>query len=303
VAAGVSVAAAETREFATLTEVPAGAVLVADGERIGAGCGSGGGDEFGTGIVRADGCLSGSLPGAGAPRLRELATAHGDEDAGLNNVFAANLNLDMIGRLDKSLILQAVGSSSIWPGEIERRNAPVGLPLTLQRDSYLPTDASSFYMRKVPVLAAFTGAHEDYHSPRDTADKINYPGTAKITRLMGLIARSLAQNPEAPDYVEMERPKSQGTRGGLRAYLGTVPDYAQGDIEGVKLSGVAKLGPAQKAGVQGGDIITSLGGNTLKNIYDYTYALGEVKIGEETTITVLRDGETIELKITPGSRD
>jgi len=235
--------------------------------------------------------------------LRELATAHGDEDAGLNNVFAANLNLDMIGRLDKSLILQAVGSSSIWPGEIERRNAPVGLPLTLQRDSYLPTDASSFYMRKVPVLAAFTGAHEDYHSPRDTADKINYPGTAKITRLMGLIARSLAQNPEAPDYVEMERPKSQGTRGGLRAYLGTVPDYAQGDIEGVKLSGVAKLGPAQKAGVQGGDIITSLGGNTLKNIYDYTYALGEVKIGEETTITVLRDGETIELKITPGSRD
>ena len=55
--------------------------------------------------------------------------------------------MDMVGRLDKHLILQGVGSSSIWRGEIERRNAPVGLPITLQDDSYLPTDASSFYLK------------------------------------------------------------------------------------------------------------------------------------------------------------
>ena len=72
--------------------------------------------------------------------------------------IAACLNMDMVGRLDKHLILQGVGSSNFWRGEIERRNVPVGLPLTLQDDSYLPTDASSFYMRGVPILSAFTGA-------------------------------------------------------------------------------------------------------------------------------------------------
>ena len=71
----------------------------------------------------------------------------------------------------------------------------------------------------------------------------------------------------------------------------------------MKLSGVAKLGPAQKAGVQGGDIIVGLGRAEIGDIYDYTYALGDIKIGEETTITVVRDGERLELKITPGSRD
>jgi len=238
-----------------------------------------------------------------ATYLRDIATAKGDADADLADVFSANLNLDMIGRLKEKLVLQAVGSSSIWRGEIERRNAPVGLPLTLQSDSHLPTDASSFYTRGIPVLAAFTGAHEDYHSPRDTSDKVNYEGAERISKLMGLIARSLAISDKEPDYVEMERPKNKSVRGGMRVYLGTVPDYSQGDIEGVKLSGVGKLGPAQKAGVEGGDVIIGLAGNPIKNIYDYTYALGDLKVGEETTIKVLRDGEEIEMKITPGSRE
>ena len=111
--------------------------------------------------------------------------------------IAACLNMDMVGRLEKNLILQGVGSSSIWRGEIERRNTPVGLPITLQDDSYLPTDASSFYLRGVPILSAFTGAHSDYHTPRDTPDKLNYDGAAQVARFMGLVAVGLAEG-EAP---------------------------------------------------------------------------------------------------------
>jgi S1-C subfamily serine protease len=89
----------------------------------------------------------------------------------------------------------------------------------------------------------------------------------------------------------------------MRAYLGTIPDYAQGDIKGVKLSGVSPIGPAGKAGVKGGDIIVKLGGKDVLNIYDYTSLMGELKIGKETTITVLRESKPIEFKITPGSRE
>lgn len=221
----------------------------------------------------------------------------------LNTQLAACLNLDMVGRLKKNLVLQGIGSSSVWAGEIERRNVPVGLPIVTQKDTYLATDATSFYLRGVPILSAFTGAHEDYHSPRDTVDKINFEGTQKISRLMALIARGLITRDEAPDYVKVDPPKNKGSRGGLRAYLGTVPDYAQGDIVGVKLSGVAQKGPAAKAGIKSGDVIVKLGGKDIKNIYDYTYVIGDVKIGEEIEIEVLRDGKRVKMKITPGSRD
>ena len=60
---------------------------------------------------------------------------------------------------------------------------------------------------------------------------------------------------------------------------------------------------AAKAGVKGGDIIIKLGGKDIQNIYDYTYIMGELKIGTETGITVLRDGKPVEMKIMPGSRD
>ena len=222
-------------------------------------------------------------------------------DADAVNVVA-NFNLDMVGRLRDALVVQGVGSSPDWPGLIERRNVPVGLSLTLSDDAYLPTDASEFFKRGVPILSAFTGTHEDYHTPRDTADKINHEGAARIARLFSLLVRSVATADEPPSYQEQERPKDQERRANLRAYLGTIPEYAQGDIKGVKLSGVAKGGPAAEGGLEGGDIIVEVAGKKIENIYDYTFAIEALKIGEEVEIVVLRDGETKRLKVTPGSR-
>ncbi len=227
----------------------------------------------------------------------------GDPNGKLTGMFAACLNMDMIGRFQKMLVLQGVGSSTWWPKEIEKRNVPIGLPITTQTDAYLPTDSTTFYQRGIPTLNAFTGSHEDYHKPSDTADKIDYPNAVKIAKLMGLIARGIATADSNPDFVAMEAPKNQNTRGGLRAYLGTIPDYAQGDTKGVKLSGVSPIGPAGKAGLKGGDVIVKLGSKEVLNIYDYTSLMGELKIGKETTITVLREGKEMELKITPGSRE
>ncbi len=221
----------------------------------------------------------------------------------LEGEVSAYLNMDMIGRLRDHLSLQGVGSSSVWRKEIEQRNVVVGLPITTSDDSYLPTDATSFYLAGVPVLSAFSGSHEDYHSPRDTADKINYEGVEKISKLMALIARSLASSMETPDYLEQERPDDEGATRGLRVYLGTIPDYVEGDIKGVKLSGVTKNGPADKAGVMTGDVIVELAGRAIENIYDYTYAIEALKIGEPTVMVVLREGARLDLTVIPGSRE
>ncbi len=215
---------------------------------------------------------------------------------------SAYLNMDMVGRLDKRLILQGVGSSSIWRSEIERRNALIGLPITVQDDSFIPTDASAFFARGVPILSAFTGAHADYHTPRDTPNKLNYEGAASIAKFIGLVARSVAIRSAPPDYIVQSGPGRDRPRASMRAYLGTVPDYAESDVKGVKLAAVAPDGPAAQAGVQGGDRIVELAGRAVENIYDYTYAIEALKIGQATPIVVLRNGERVSLEIVPASR-
>ena len=215
--------------------------------------------------------------------------------------IAACINMDMVGRLGKNLILQGVGSSSIWRGEIERRNAPVGLPITLQEDAFIPTDAQSFYVRGVPVLSAFTGSHSEYHTPRDTPDTLNYDGAASVARLMGLVTRSIAMRDSPPDYIE-QAAKQGPTRGPMRVYLGTIPDYAE-EVQGVALSGASKNGPAHKAGVRAGDIIVELAGKKIENIYDYTQVISALKIGQNVKLVVLRKGKRVVLNIVPGSRE
>jgi Tol biopolymer transport system component len=238
----------------------------------------------------------------------EVANSHGasGEEASLNQAVAAYLNLDMVGRLREKLVIQGIGSSPGFEGEVQRRNLPVGLPLQLDKaSSRLPTDTSAFVGRQVPILSAFTGAHEDYHTPRDTADKLNYEGSAKIANLMALITRGIL-TAKTPPVFELDEGDSAGKdapRARLTAYLGTIPDYVAGDVKGLKLSGVSKEGPAAAAGVQGGDIIVQLAGRKIEDIYDYTYAIEALKIGEEVTIVVQRGEKSVTMKVTPAARD
>jgi Tol biopolymer transport system component len=217
---------------------------------------------------------------------------------------AAYLNFDMVGRLkDNKLIVQGVGSSPAWRPLLEKRNVAAGFQLVLQDDPYLPTDVTALYPKKVPVLAFFTGSHEDYHRPTDDADKLEAAGLERITRLARSLILDLVQSPERPAYAEVKDTRGQGgDRDSLRAYLGTIPDYATEGVEGVKLSGVRGGGPADKAGLQGGDVIVEFAGKKITNIYDYTYALDAVKIGVPVQVVVLRNGQRLEITVTPEAR-
>lgn len=238
---------------------------------------------------------------------KKVAHAHGmtTDAEPLTAAVAAYLNLDMVGRLREKLVVQGIGSSPEFSSEVQRRNVPVGLALQLDKTSTrLPTDASAFVSRDVPILSAFTGAHEDYHTPRDTPDKLNYEGAAKISRLFALIARGVLSASQPPEFkLEEGEAQQDAPRARLTAYLGTIPDYVAGDIKGLKLSGVSSDGPAAKAGVRGGDVIVQLAGQKIEDIYDYTYAIEALKIGEEVKIVVQRGEKTVAMKITPTARD
>lgn len=215
--------------------------------------------------------------------------------------YSAYFNMDMIGRMQKALVLQGIGSSPLWKPLIEKQNLMLGLPLVLQETAYLPTDVTSFYTQKVPVLNAFTGAHADYHTPTDTADKIEYEQMVPILNLLERLSLAVASEDLSPAYLEQAAPESNEGRG-LRIYLGTIPDYAGAEVKGLKLAGVSKGGPAELAGLQAGDVIVELNGKKIENIYDYTYAIDTLKAGKLASIVVLRGSERLSLAITPGSR-
>ncbi|MXW01879.1 MAG: M20/M25/M40 family metallo-hydrolase [Holophagales bacterium] len=217
--------------------------------------------------------------------------------------IAAYVNLDMVGRVrGNRLTVQAVGSSPAWTGLVEAANVPVGFDLGMQTDPYLPTDTSSFNSAGVPTVNLFSGSHEDYHRPTDTPDRINYDDLERVARFAALLTRRAANQAEPLEFVKVERTLQQGgSRDTVRAYTGTIPDYAS-EVEGLLLGGVMEGGPAAEAGLEAGDVIVEFAGQTIANIYDYTYALDAVKIDEPIEVVYVRDGERHTTTLTPRAR-
>ncbi len=218
------------------------------------------------------------------------------------NDIAAYLNFDMVGRMqDNKLAVQATGSSATWASLVERANVAAGFNLTLQPDPYQPTDVATFNQASVPSLNFTTGAHLDYHKPSDTADKINYEDLDRVAEFATAIATRLIDLEQAPQFVKVEQSSQTANRTGVRVFTGTVPDYAA-EAKGLLLGGVIGGGPAEQAGLQKGDVIVEIAGQTIANIYDYTYALELLKIGEPVKVVYMRGSERRETTLTPGAR-
>ncbi|MDR3476742.1 MAG: M28 family peptidase [Gammaproteobacteria bacterium] len=220
----------------------------------------------------------------------------------LHDIIAADINLDMVGHLRKSLVLQGVGSSSLWPKLIEYANAKHTLSLLTQNDPYLPTDSTAFYLQGVPTLNFFTGAHEAYHTPRDKADTLNYEGIKNISEWLVNFILTLEDVPNVIDYQAVKKSDEASGRG-FRVYLGTIPDYASADRVGVKISGVTKDSPAEQAGLRPDDVIIQLAGKQIHDIYDYSFVLRALHVGEPVRIVVYRLHKQVALTIVARSRE
>jgi len=219
------------------------------------------------------------------------------------NQIAAYLNFDMVGRMrDNKLAVQATGTSPGWATLLERANVAAGFDLTLQPDPYQPTDVQTFNGASVPSLNFTTGAHADYHKPSDTADKIDYDDLDRIASLAtGVVNRLMDQN-DPPQFAKVEQSSQTVGRTGVRVFTGTVPDYTS-NAKGLLLSGVIGGGPAEQAGLQKGDIIIEIAGQSITNIYDYTYALDLLKIGQAVKVVYMRGNDRRETMLTPAARN
>ncbi len=212
----------------------------------------------------------------------------------------AMLNMDMVGRLSgDKLTVFGTGTSPVWPGLLDRFGKACGFQLSLKPEGFGPSDHSSFYAKRIPVLHFFTGNHGDYHRPTDDWEKLNVPGMERVVALLEEIVVELAQTTEPPAYAAVTG-MANTFREGSRPYFGSIPDFSV-EEPGYAISGVAPGSPADRGGLKGGDRIVQFGPQKIDNLDDFDRALRKYAAGDAVDVGVRRGGETLNLKVTLGA--
>jgi hypothetical protein len=203
------------------------------------------------------------------------------------------VNLDMVGRLrSDTLYVRGIGTSVGWGNIIQRLNSRQGLSLVLQ-DAFGSSDQLSFYAKDVPILAFFTGRHEDYHETSDKFSKLNIPGMRRIAGLASDVVESLADAPVRPQEVAMAPPDDS------EAYFGAYGDFTRSD-PGYALGPVQKGSPADRAGLKNGDLVVQFGANRIASDEDFDEALSHYLGGEHLKLVVMRGNQSRTCDITLG---
>ena len=235
-----------------------------------------------------------------------LFIAFSGEEMGLlgSNYFVKNstidtnkmnymINMDMVGRLkaDSTLAVYGVGTSPILKQTLTAHNSSFKL---IQKESGVgPSDHTSFYNADIPVLHFFTGQHEDYHKPSDDSEKLNYNGMQTISNYIFEVITDLDNN----DKLSFRKTKNESEETPrFKVGLGVIPDYLYDGI-GMRIDGISEDKPAQKAGLEKGDIVIKLGDSVVTDMMSYMKVLATFEKGDSTKVVVDRNGEDVEAVI------
>src|SRR5690554_5868674 len=236
-----------------------------------------------------------------------LFIAFSGEEEGLlgSNYFVKNptidiktitymLNMDMVGRLnsEKTLAVYGVGTSPILKQTV---NANAGdLKISENESGVGPSDHTSFYLADIPVLHFFTGQHEDYHKPSDDTEKVNFAGMEMVSNYIFSIIKDLDSQQKLP----FRKTKNESeVVPDFKVTLGVVPDYLFSG-KGMRIDGISEDRPAQKAGLQKGDIVVKMGDFEVTDMMGYMKCLSKFEKGQTVPIVVYRSGSLLEVNVT-----
>jgi len=120
----------------------------------------------------------------------------------------ANLNIDMIGRIDPKRegarnYIYLIGSDKLSTELHELSEAVNSKYMNIELDYtfndendpnrfYYRSDHYNFAKNNIPIIFYFNGTHDDYHKPGDTPDKINYDLLENRARLVFYTAWEIA---------------------------------------------------------------------------------------------------------------
>ena len=114
---------------------------------------------------------------------------------------SAMVNMDMIGRVvevdgEPACTIQGENSASEWIEIIPERTPDNALRLLTQPNPIGGSDYIQFLNAGIPSINFFSSAHDDYHKPTDTPDKINFAGMVSVVEAVYEIGMNIADWPE-----------------------------------------------------------------------------------------------------------
>ncbi len=263
-----------------------------------------GADDNASGTAVVLGLARAFAEGGATPRTLVFALFAGEEMGLLGSTHYARhpavptertvamLNFDMVGRMrERRLHVGGVESGTGLRALVREAAAGEPLDLTLHETPFAPSDHTPFYAAGAPVLFFFTGEHDDYHTPRDTADKINGHGMAEVARVAMRVVERLGGEAR-PAYVKLSppppSPRFSGEGGG--PFLGISAD-GRGESDGLRLASVLPGTAAARAGLQNGDVVVRLGDQPINAFEDLRRLLAQKRPGDAVSVVYLRDGE------------
>lgn len=231
------------------------------------------------------------------------------------------LNFDMIGRItdEGGMSVTGLGSGVGLKDFVQPYLADSPLKLVPGDGVIAASDHFAFHQAGVPTLMGICDPlHADYHTPRDTADRINRINAVHAMNLWGDICLGAAQYPERFEHVNSPgtrrrprqaeeepeptpEPAPQGGDDGPQTAsvrLGVVPGNYDEEGNGVLANRVVVDSPAEKAGLMDGDRILEWNGEKLENVRAMSQKLREHAPGDEVSLTVERDGESMTVTVT-----
>ncbi|MBK6913274.1 MAG: PDZ domain-containing protein [Ignavibacteriales bacterium] len=161
------------------------------------------------------------------------------------------------------------------------------------------SDQVSFIEAGIPAVQFFSGANEDYHKPTDTPDKIDASGLVKVATFAREGILYLADRLEPLTFQGQTTDDTKKTETqivGRKVSTGSVPDFAFSG-EGVRIADLSSGSPAEKAGLQKGDVIIKIDKYDVKNLRDYSEALKKFNPGDVVEIIYIRDAKEYKTQI------
>ncbi|MEO8225415.1 MAG: M20/M25/M40 family metallo-hydrolase, partial [Gammaproteobacteria bacterium] len=218
----------------------------------------------------------------------------------LSGIFG-DINMDTVGRLGNNPVsIIATESAREWPFVFSGITAVTGIPTRSIPGASESSDQRSFMEAGVPGVQIFSGASFDYHRPTDTADKVDGPGMVRVATVATEAIGYLASTDKRLSVTAVVPTTGTGPAPGTatrRVSVGAVPDFAF-EGPGLRLDGVVPGSPAEKAGMQAGDILTHLGGKDVSNLGGFNELLKKLEPGDQVELRWTRAGKASKATVT-----
>jgi hypothetical protein len=239
-----------------------------------------------------------------AEELRTIGSEHYCENTphSLDSTIAM-INLDTVGRLeDNRLIVFGARSAVEFSDILAEANSACSLDIIEKKEIYGFSDQNPFYARGIPSLHFFTGAYDDYHSPDDDWENLNYEGLAVLTGFVADFVLRLASGKVEPTpVVDSVEAAERTTSRGQGAFLGIIPDFVYSGT-GVGIKGTVPESAAHTAGLRKGDVILSIDSIPIADLQGLMHYLTDKSPGDEIEIRARRASSTVTFKATLGTR-